>query len=225
MRAACYCATRNLYGALEPSVKSLLANSDVERVYILAEDDVLPIPLPACVEIVNVGAQTWFPPGGANYNNGWTWMVLMRAALHRVFPDLDRILSLDVDTIVTQDVSGLWRLPLDAFWLAGAREPRKSWGEHLYVNCGVLMLNLRRLRETGKGDELIEALNRTHFLYNEQDCIASRCQGGILEIPSKYNANDFTLPTAERRIVHFAAISNWQSQPLVAEWRDKVWTR
>ena len=225
MRAACYCATRNLYGALAPSVKSLLANSDVERVFILAEDDVFPYPLPDCVQVVNVGAQTFFPPGGPNYNNGWTWMVLMRAALHRVFPDLDRILSLDADTIVREDVSGLWRLPLDGYWIAGAREYRKSKDGLVYINAGVMMLNLEQLRADGKGDELIEALNRKRFLYNEQDCIAELCQGGILEIPSFYNANAFTEPTAERRIEHFAAIHWWETDPLVQEWRERPWPR
>ena len=225
MKAAVYCATRNLYRDLIPAVKSLLANSDVDRVYLLIEDDAFPEELPACVETFNVSDQPWFLPGGANYSNGWTWMVLMRAALHRVFPSLDRILSLDVDTIVREDISALWDLSLDGFWLAGALEPLKTREGRIYINCGVMLLNLRQLRETGKGDELIDALNRRPYDYPEQDCIAELCQGGILEIPSAYNANAFTLPTTRRRIEHFAAIPWWPTDPLVRAWREAPWPR
>ena len=225
MKAAVYCATRNLYRDLIPAVKSLLANSDVDRVYLLIEDDAFLEELPACVETFNVSDQPWFPPGGANYSNGWTWMVLMRAALHRVFPSFDRILSLDVDTIVREDISALWDLSLDGFWLAGALEPLKTMEGRIYINCGVMLLNLRQLRETGKGDELIDALNRRPYDYPEQDCIAELCQGGILEIPSDFNANAFTLPTTRRRIEHFAAISWWPTNPLVQAWREAPWPR
>lgn len=142
-----------------------------------------------------------------------------------MFPSLDRILSLDVDTIVREDISALWDLPLDGFWLAGALEPLKTREGRIYINSGVMLLNLRQLRETGKGDELIDALNRQPFDYPEQDCIAELCQGGILEIPSAYNANAFTLPTTQRRIEHFAAIPWWPTDPLVRAWREAPWPR
>ena len=38
MKAACYIMTRNVYKDIVPSLKSLLINSDVDKVYILAED-------------------------------------------------------------------------------------------------------------------------------------------------------------------------------------------
>lgn len=224
MKAACYCATRNLYDALLAPLKSLLANSGVERVYLLIEDDRFPYPLPSCVQCINVSAQPYFRPDGPNYHSGWTWMVLMRAALHRVFPDLDSILSLDVDTIVAQDISPLWDLPLEGHWLAAVREPQRSQ-KGLYINAGVMLLNLRQLRADGKGDELIEALNTRPYDYNEQDCISELCRGGILEIPSVYNANAFTEPTATRAIVHYAATPWWRTEPLPLYWRDQPWPR
>ena len=222
MKAACYCGTRNLYGDMVPAVKSLLKNSDVDLVYLLIEDDEFPYEMPSCVECINVSGQPWLDPNGPNYKNSWTYMVLMRAALHRVFPNLDRILSLDVDTIVAKDISELWDLPLDDYWLAAAKEPFKS-RYRLYVNCGVMLLNLRKLRDDGKGDELIEALNTVRYGFNEQDCIAERCQGGMLVIPSDYNQNAYTEPTTTPKIVHFAAIKRWQSHPLVTMYRDMPW--
>ena len=218
MKAACYCGTRNLYEDMIPAVNSLLANSDVDRVYLLVEDDVFPFKLPPKVETINVSDQPYFKHDSPNYNQGWTYMVLMRAALHRVFPKISRILSLDVDTIVAKDISELWDLPIDDYYLAAAKEPHKS-SNRLYVNCGVMLLNLDKLRD-GKGDELIDALNTYRYGFNEQDCIAERCQGGIYVMPSDYNANNYTEPTSTPKIVHFAAIKNYQTHPLVQKYKD-----
>ena len=66
MKAAAYTGTRNLYSGMVPAVKSLLAHSDVEKVYLLIEDDEFPYYLPDCVETVNVSNQTYFRPGGPN---------------------------------------------------------------------------------------------------------------------------------------------------------------
>ena len=54
MRAAAFCATRNMYPDIAPPVKALISHSDVEKVYILAEDDEVGVRLPELCEIVNV---------------------------------------------------------------------------------------------------------------------------------------------------------------------------
>lgn len=136
-------------------------------------------------------------------------MVLMKAAMHRVFPKLDRILCLDVDTVVVDDISELWDLDLSHYYVAGAIEPLKA-KEEVYINAGVMMLNLNNLRTYGKGDELIATLNRKKFMCCEQDCIAERCQGGILEISGDYNACNYTEHSNKPKIVHYAAVKNWQ---------------
>ena len=127
MKAAAYCATRNLYHDLIPSIKSLLLHSDVEKIYLLIEDDDFPEYLPPECKCINVSQQKYFIPGGPNWNRKWTWMVLMRCALSKILPpDLDRVLSLDADTIVEMDISDLWDLDLTGWYLAAAREPLKS---------------------------------------------------------------------------------------------------
>ena len=218
MKAAVYCGTRNLYEDMIPALKSLIANSDVEKVFLLIEDDTFPYELPSCVECINVSGQTYFRKNGPNYKNRWTYMVLMRAALHRVFGNLDKIVSMDVDTIVAKDVSDLWDVDLTEHYIAGAKEPGKSWGNNIYINCGVMVMNLAKLRD-GKGDEIIDALNTRRYAFNEQDCINELCVGGIKEISSDYNANNYTITTTTPKIIHFAAIQRWQDHPLVKQYR------
>lgn len=209
MKAAVYSGTRNLYPDMVTAAKSLFHNSDVDKVYFLIEDDEFPEYLPPQIETINVSDQPYFRKDGVNYNCPWTYMVMMKVALHRVFPDLDRILCLDVDTIVVDDISDLWDVDINRHFVAGAREPKKS-ADRLYINAGVMMMNLDNLRRSYKGDELIATLNRKKFMCCEQDCIAERCQGGILEISGDYNACNYTEHSDKPKIVHYAAVRNWQ---------------
>lgn len=216
-RTAVYCGTRNLYGDMVTAVNSLLCHNGADKVVLLIEDDVFPYSLPECCSTINVSGQKWFSRDGPNYHNGWTYMVLMRAALSKILPD-SRVLSLDVDTIVDGDISELWQLPLDGYYLAGAREPIKSM-EHLYVQMGVVMFNLKKLRADGTDDRIIEALNTKEYAFCEQDCINEICRGHILKMDSKYNANDWTEPTDDPRIIHFAAIRQWNHLPVVQKYK------
>jgi len=53
---------------------------------------------------------------------------------------------------------------------------------------GVAMLNLKKIREDKKDDELISSLNNYWYRYKEQDCFNEVFRGNILILPSDYNA-------------------------------------
>lgn len=226
MKAAVYVGTRNVYQDILPSLKSLLINSDVDKVYLLIEDDKFPFELPDCVETINVSNQPYFDHNGPNYHGmKWTWMTMMRAALAKAFPDLDVILSLDNDTIIDQDISEIWDLPIDDYYYAASREPLKSKGGRTYVcdlftQMGVVLYNLKKLRD-GKADEVIHALNTDRYIFAEQDAFNLMCQGNIYPMPSEYNACDYTEPCSNPKIHHFAAIWEWQHFPQVLKYKDK----
>ena len=220
-KIACYCITRNLYGKVLPSLKSLLMHSDVEKVYLLIEDDKFPVPLPENVKCVNVSKQSWFLPSSPNFNSPWTYMVMMRAALCRVFPEYDMILSLDADTIIDQDISGIWQYCDDDHYFAAVREIHRFSEDQFYVNNGVALYNLRKMRD-GKADEVIHALNTRYFQFVEQDALNELCAGRILELPSEYNCCRFTKPCDSPRIYHFAAEPGWFERPLVRAYLDAL---
>ena len=55
MRVAAYCGTRNLYKDMVTAAKSLLMNSNVEKIYFIIEDDEFPYELPESIfEIINI---------------------------------------------------------------------------------------------------------------------------------------------------------------------------
>lgn len=227
-KSAVYVGTRNLYRDMIPAVKSLLINSDVDVIYLLIEDDNFPEYLPECVKTINVSGQQWIKKTSPNYNLKWTYMTLMRAALTKVLPEVDTILSLDDDVIAIRDVSDVWELPIDGCYYSASEEPLKSKGGRYYVcdfysQMGVVLFNLKKLREDGKDDEVIELLNKNFYGVVEQDCMNLSCQGMIYPMPPEYNMCDYTRHTGIPRMVHYAAIRDWNKFNLVEHYRSVSW--
>ena len=220
MKAAVYAGTRNVYQDMIPSMKSLLIHSDVEKIYFLIEDDEFPYELPPEVECINVSNQEWFLPNGPNYNSTWSYMVLLRAAYAKIFSNLDIILSLDNDTIINDNISELWDIDITNYYIAGVLEPKKSIYD-VYVNNGVLLYNLKKIREDKIDDKIIENLNTYYYYFAEQDCFNEVFSGKILTIPSDYNVNKFVKQQySSLKIIHFAAIKNWQKFSIVKYYRN-----
>ena len=202
-----YSGTRNLYEAMIPPIKSLLKNTSVDRVYVLIEDDKFPYYLPPECEVINVSAYKEMFKDSVNFNCAWTYMVLLRTAYTKVFPHLDKVLSMDVDTIVNHEIAELWDIDMTGYYIAGCKEYQKTkdYGR-LYLNAGVMMYNLKELRESGMDDRLIEAVIKNEYKYVEQDCFFDMLKGHMLEIDPNYNrAIGVTLPTQDPKVFHFAA--------------------
>ena len=223
MKAAVYMGTRNVYEDMIPAIKSLLCNSDVDRVYMLIEDDKFGSYLPDCVNVVNVSKQRWFKKSGPNYKSKWTWMVLMRGAYPIMFEKFDTIVGLDNDAIVVGDVSDLFTVDLEDNYIAGVIEPAKS-AETPYVNMGVIVYNLKKLREDGTYKSIIWDINNIPHYACEQDAYNSVCAGKIKVLPPKYNINNYTQNAGETKIRHFAAEPDWRGKPLVSKYRRMPWT-
>ena len=224
-RVAVYTGSRNLYPDMLPAIKSMLMNGKPDLIYLLIEDDKFPYWLPSNVKTINVSGQKFFPKDSPNMRSKFTYLAMMRAALAKVLPeDIDMVLSLDCDTIIHGSLDELWDLDLDGYFFSASEEPgRSKYEDCLYANTGVALYNLKMLRETGKVDEVIEELNRKHYPWVEQDVFNFLCQGGILPMPSKYNANNFTYPTDEIVIKHYAGYSCWNAEADVQKYRSYGW--
>ena len=224
-RHAAYCGTRAIYGDMETSAKSLVANSDVDVVHLIIEDAEFPIELPPIVQVHDLSAQTYFAPDGPNMASGYTYMAMMRIALCHVLPRVNRVLSLDADTVCMADVSDLWELPIDDCYFSATPEWHRSANGLMYTNAGVTLYNLRKLRD-GKADECIGVLNARRYTWPEQDVQNFLCQGRIHEMPSAYNSNWWTDKNAPgAKIVHFAGVARegWVNDWRVTKWRDMSW--
>ena len=223
MKAAVYAGTRNLYSDMVTAAKSLAKNSSVDTIYFLTESASFPVFIPSYVKSIDVSSQPYFMSGCPNVYRRWTYMTLMRCALSKYFPDLDRILWLDVDTVVLDNIDELWELDISDYYMAGALEPIKSKPDKPYINAGVMMLNLKKLRKDHMDDELIKALNTKAYPFADQDCINDICQGKILTIPSIYNANNWTEACKDPKIRHFANEEKWRDNSILYQFRNRSW--
>lgn len=205
MKIACYTGTRNLYKDMVPAVKSLLHNSDVDKVYLLIEDDEFPEWLPPQVETINMSGQTFFPADGPNMKNQFTYMALIRSCFTKIFPDADKILQLDVDTVVVNDISGLWDMVPDDKWFGAVIEHNgfyHPWGDR-YYNIGVAVINLARVRADKADDMMINYLRNVASTYIDQDAWNKFGIWKDVELPVRYNESDATGYTDDPAIIHF----------------------
>lgn len=228
MKSAVYFGSRALYPDMPVAAKSLFAHSDVDKVYFLTEDDEFPCALPKSIEVINVNGiiSELFREDSPNWHTNWTHIGLIRVALSKVFPKLNKILTIDCDTIVVRDVSDLWDIPLHGYYCAAVREPilsGRSGG--LYANAGVMMLNLDRIRADGKDDEMIDMLNRQTCYFVAQDAMNHCFRGVIKEISSDYNSSLFTTQTTSPKILHFAGSKRfeWREQPIYKQYKEMPW--
>ena len=185
------------------AVKSLLVNSSVERIYLLIEDDTFPEWLPDICTVINCSNQTIFDLDGVNAKRHYTYMCLLKTALCKILPaDLDTVLWMDDDAICVRDIDAIWDLPIADKYFAAAHEWINTTDNYLYTNAGVVLFNLKKLRD-GTTDKMVQILNTVPYPFPDQDVLNEVCQGFIYDMPSEYCAMMYTEPCKTPRIMHF----------------------
>ena len=129
---------------------------------------------------------------------GWNPIVLARLLMGQLLPkDVDRVLYLDGDTIVLEDLSKLWNRNLHGKVLGMVAEPtvnrkrKDALGLHdyYYHNAGVLLVDLKRWREKHIEKVVLEYYkeNDGKLFANDQDAINASLKDEIVELLPKYN--------------------------------------
>ena len=81
--------------------------------------------------------------------------------------------------------------------------------EH-YINSGVCLLNLKKIREDNMVKKLNRFLNTHKLMYPDQDTINIVFKDKILFLDNKYNSSIFTGEAQNFKIYHWAGDkSNW----------------
>lgn len=227
MKCVVYSASRNLYPYLKAAVHSLLKHTTVDKVYLLIEDDKLPFEMPDVCETVNISKQSYFRTSGPNFKTRFTYLSLMRVCYAKLFPDLDKILQLDVDTIVTDDISKLWDVDLNGKYFAAVEEYLSNWKPFgpKYYNIGVAMFNLDYIRKTHVDDDLINDLNNKFYPYIDQDVWNKYGVTKAADLDVIFNESFATGYTDHPAIVHYAGVKNWFDYGKMKRWEYLYETR
>lgn len=119
--------------------------------------------------------------------------------------NVDKLIYLDVDTIVQDDISKLWNTPLGDHTIAAVQDPGKTvdcaWAgipnykelgltaDTKYFNSGVLMIDPKKWREQNVAAEVIAALGkyREHVRMADQYGINVIMANKWLELDPKWN--------------------------------------
>ena len=148
-----------------------------------------------------------------------------------VIPDLlkeDKCIYLDTDIIVMSDLKVFFNISLDTNYVAGVWHPGVvlfEWENAIrtnanipdakqYINAGVLLMNLKQLREDGMVKKFLELIPQ-NMRSQDQDIINHACFGKITLIPFKYNV---ITKIADRCIEEYKG--SYPEAELIEAWND-----
>ena len=177
-------------------------------------------------------------------NDVYTLATWYRIFAPSIFAEYEKIVYLDVDVVVLADIAELFHEHIGENMLAGCtdlgivgvstmRGSRPYFIETIgvtdimqYVNAGVLLLNIQKMRELGVEKDCIEAALTKHFWNNDQDTLNHICCGHIQLVDPTWNifpARGFEnylppevlslwkLKKQTPRIIHYIGIKPWDN--------------
>lgn len=129
-----------------------------------------------------------------------------RLLLPDLLPEYDKVVYIDCDVIVRNDLGKLYRtINLENNYLAAVFEaPMDFQVERFkalgcnpmeYINSGFLIMNLELMRRDNMVEKFIEASKADYLEFPDQDVLNQLCKGRIIGLPPYYNSiRSFYLP-------------------------------
>lgn len=123
-----------------------------------------------------------------------------RMSIARLLPaEIERVLILDSDTLVLDDISELWNIDMGDNILAGVadcmnlkafkRQFALSDGQ-FYANAGVFLVDVKKWREQNIEETIINTIreHNGNVFFFEQTLMNYSCRGKIMKLPAEYNS-------------------------------------
>lgn len=131
-------------------------------------------------------------------NDNVSWTTYSRLFTSSLLPDVDKVLYLDCDCVITGSFKELWDLDLDNYYCGAVKDPlnfnfvKERIGlDNIndYINAGVLLINLKKWREDRLEEKFINFLKEHNgiFIYHDQGVLNGVLKGKILYLHPKYN--------------------------------------
>ena len=200
-----YAMTRNVYQMFLPSYRSLMEHNPDAHVYVVCEDSDIGLP----VTTVNATEQRWFPAIGEHRTEAFGGYINHLKVCYPELLPLDKVIHLDIDTIICDSLKDLWETDIEGYWCAAVPERQtfyKPFGDH-YFNMGVALINLAQMREDDASERMSEYLLSNNRPYADQD--AWNRFGKILPLPLRWNEGRPTGTTDKPGVVHYCSYPDW----------------
>lgn len=144
-----------------------------------------------------------------------------RLLLPSLFPEYNKVMYIDCDVIVRNDLANLYRnIDLKNNYLAAVFEaPLDFQVERFkaigcnpmeYINSGFLIMNLELMRRDNMVEKFLKALRVDYLEFPDQDVLNQLCKGKIIGIPPYYNSiRTFFLPQYKKVFLQKYTEKDW----------------
>ncbi len=148
---------------------------------------------------------------------------LYRLLLPDLLPEYDKILYIDCDVIVRNDLAKLFNsTDIGDNYLGAVYEAALDFQEaHFreigcdpanYINAGFLIMNLELLRQNNMSEKFLDMLNATKLEFWDQDVINVLCKERIYALPPIYNSiRTFFLPQYKHFFLRRYTEADWRA--------------
>ncbi|MGI5888430.1 MAG: glycosyltransferase family 8 protein [Oscillospiraceae bacterium] len=153
--------------------------------------------------------------------------------------DLKRVLYLDPDTIILRDLSELWTMDLGDSWFAAASHVREfgkavnsirltSDLEGPYINTGVMLMDLQKMRENIDPSDVQRFINTHRYRMNlpDQDILSALYGSHIFALdPFIYNMTERMLAPGKEQMAFRRSLDWVDSNTRIIHYvgRNKPW--
>ncbi len=154
----------------------------------------------------------------------FTLTIYFRLFIPLMFPQFDKGIYIDSDVVVTSDIAELFDIDIKDNFIGACRDysiadipPLVSYTENAvgvkgdeYINSGVLLMNLKKMRENDFEGHFLNLLNTYHFdsIAPDQDYINAICNGKILYLSQEWDTMpDSSTPVENPKLIHYNLFS------------------
>lgn len=155
----------------------------------------------------------------------FTLTIYFRLFIPKMFPEYDKGIYIDSDVVLTSDIAELFETDIGDNYIAACTDlsvadvpPLVKYMEQAvgvkakeYINSGVLLMNLKKLREVKIDEHFLELLNTYHFdcIAPDQDYLNAICNGNIYYIDEIWDTmpNENKSPLENAKLIHYNLFS------------------
>jgi lipopolysaccharide biosynthesis glycosyltransferase len=210
---------------------SLFLNNDSCKVYLLSENitkEELQSFQSVCdlfdknhkIEYIDISSvYDKYITSNINVDVRFTKYTLIRILIPHLIKE-DKILYLDADTLVIDNISDLYNIDLKDNLVAGcidtgiADSYKTSIGLNVnynYINAGVLLINLKKMVSENLHNTWLYLINNKHFPCHDQCTLNLIANNKIIIVPPIYNASlstKYDIDVKDIKIIHYAGLKN-----------------
>lgn len=155
----------------------------------------------------------------------FTLTIYFRLFIPSMFPQYDKGIYIDSDVVLTDDIAKMFDIDIGENYIGACNDlsiadipPLVAYTEKAvgvnakeYINSGVLLMNLKKMRDDDLEGHFLALLNKYHFdsIAPDQDYLNAMCNGKIYYLEEKWDTmpNDAKPMLTETSLIHYNLFS------------------